>query len=91
VRFEGKSRWRKRDLHGYIREYALTTADCMVERTAEDMARMDRTASTYGWSPEFAQWYGKNREEWFITKQWIRVLIDATQCNPLWAGFSYGR
>lgn len=31
--------WRKRDLRGYIREAALTTADCMVERLAEDKAR----------------------------------------------------
>ncbi|HDC4618159.1 hypothetical protein [Enterobacter asburiae] len=56
--------WRKRDLRGYIRECALTTADCMVDRTAEDMARMDRTGSTYGWSPEFAEWYSKHSEEY---------------------------
>lgn len=30
--------WRKRDLRGYIREAALTTAYCMVERLAEDNA-----------------------------------------------------
>lgn len=33
--------WRKRDLRGYIREVALTTADCMVERMAEDNAMVD--------------------------------------------------
>ncbi len=33
--------WRKRDLRGYIREVALNTADCMVERMAEDNAMVD--------------------------------------------------
>ncbi|EML9492500.1 hypothetical protein RVV68_002137 [Enterobacter ludwigii] len=56
--------WRKRDLRGYIRECGITTADCMVERMAEDMARFDRTGSTYGWSPEFAQWYDEHRDEY---------------------------
>lgn len=69
--------WRKRDLHGYIRQCALTTADCMVERTAEDMARIDRTGSTYGWSPEFAEWYGKHREE-YKRKAYAHLCSSAT-------------
>ncbi|ENZ8703093.1 hypothetical protein ACHBJW_004661 [Klebsiella aerogenes] len=56
--------WRKRDLRGYIREAALTTADCMAERMAEDAARFDKTGSTYGWSPEFAEWYNEHRDEY---------------------------
>jgi len=40
--------WRKRDLRGYIRDAALTTADCMVERMAEDNARVDFCGHTYG-------------------------------------------
>ncbi|MEM5488260.1 hypothetical protein ACLEYI_06310 [Enterobacter ludwigii] len=69
--------WRKRDLRGYIRECALTTADCMVDRTAEDMARMDRTGSTYGWSPEFAEWYSKHREE-YKRKAYAHLCSSAT-------------
>ncbi len=56
--------WRKRDLRGYIREAALTTADCMVERMAEDNARVDFCGHTYGWSPEFAAWYEARREQY---------------------------
>lgn len=33
--------WRKRDLRGYIRECALTTAESMVDRIAENDARID--------------------------------------------------
>lgn len=54
--------WRKRDLRGYIRECALTTADCMVESRAEDNARIAFYGYTHGWSPEFSSWYDERRE-----------------------------
>lgn len=54
--------WCKRDLRGYIRECALTTADCMVERFAEDMARADFGID--GWSFEFSEWYRQRRDEY---------------------------
>ncbi len=54
--------WRKRHLRGYIRDCALTTADCMVERMAEDNARVDFGIT--GWSPEFADWYRERREQY---------------------------
>ncbi|MGZ0799654.1 hypothetical protein ACXNAL_00275 [Kluyvera ascorbata] len=54
--------WRKRDLRSYIRECALTTADCMVERMAQDNARFDYDGTTIGWSPEFSAWYDERRE-----------------------------
>lgn len=51
--------WRRHHLRGYIRECALTTADCMVEHMAEDNAMVeyfslvgDRTGRTL----EFASW-----------------------------------
>ncbi|MFQ1038235.1 hypothetical protein ACEWB5_16120 [Citrobacter koseri] len=56
--------WRKRDLRGYIREAALTTAYCMVERMAENNAKFDFDGSTIGWSPEFSAWYDERREHY---------------------------
>lgn len=56
--------WRKRDLRQYIRECALTTADCMVEQMAEDNARVDFQGSVGGWSPEFSVWYDERREQY---------------------------
>ncbi|KDE37440.1 hypothetical protein AW40_07280 [Kosakonia radicincitans UMEnt01/12] len=56
--------WRKRDLRGCIRDVTLTTADSMVERMAEDNARVDFCGHTYGWSPEFAAWYDERREQY---------------------------
>ncbi|EMM3425587.1 hypothetical protein RRS04_000274 [Klebsiella aerogenes] len=56
--------WRKRDLRGYIREAALTTAYCMVERLAEDNARVAFCGYSYGWSPEFSAWYDGRREHY---------------------------
>lgn len=53
--------WRKHHLRGLIRQSALTTADCMVNRMAEDNAKFDYDGSTIGWSPEFAAWYDKRR------------------------------
>ena len=43
--------WRKRDLRGYIREAALTTADCMVQSMAEKNARVDFCGTDIGWGP----------------------------------------
>ncbi|HHK9549206.1 TPA: hypothetical protein ACQZHL_003448 [Citrobacter freundii] len=54
--------WRKHHLRSYIRECALTTADCMVERMAEDNARVAFFGYRYGWSPEFSAWYDERRE-----------------------------
>nr|DAY67316.1 MAG TPA: hypothetical protein [Caudoviricetes sp.] len=56
--------WRKRDLRGYIREAALTTAYCMVERMAENNAKFDYDGTTIGWSPEFSAWYHERREQY---------------------------
>ncbi|QIM43342.1 hypothetical protein [Leclercia adecarboxylata] len=56
--------WRKYHLRGFIRETALTTADCMVERMAEDNARVDFQGNVRGWSPEFAAWYSERREQY---------------------------
>ena len=52
--------WHKRDLRGYIREAALTTACCMVENLAYNNAMHDFFADVgerNGWSPEFSAWY----------------------------------
>lgn len=56
--------WHKRDLRGFIRGVALTTADCMVERMAEDNAKFDYDGTTIGWSPEFSAWYDERREKY---------------------------
>lgn len=53
--------WHKRDLRGYIRECALTTAYCMVERMAEDNAKFGYDGTTIGWSPELSAWYDERR------------------------------
>ena len=55
---------RKRDLRGYIREAALTTAYCMVERMAENNAKFYYDGTTIGWSPEFSAWYDERREQY---------------------------
>lgn len=56
--------WRKHHLRGYIREAALTTADCMVERMAEDNAKVDYQGDTFGWSSEFSAWYDERRDQY---------------------------
>lgn len=56
--------WRKRDLRGYIRECGLITAHCMVERMAEDNARVDFQGDARGWSPEFSAWYDERRPQY---------------------------
>lgn len=54
--------WRKRDLRGFIREAALTTAYSMVENMAERNAKVDFDGSLQGWTPEYSEWYRKRRE-----------------------------
>ncbi len=56
--------WRKRDLRGYIREAALTTAYSMVESMAERNAKVDYDGTTDGWSPDFSAWYDEHREQY---------------------------
>ena len=56
--------WRKRDLRGYIREAALTTAHCMVENLAYNNAMHDFFGTDIGWSPEFSAWYDERREQY---------------------------
>ncbi|OVV21836.1 Uncharacterised protein [Klebsiella pneumoniae] len=56
--------WCKRDLRGYIREAALTTAASMVENMAYNNAMHDFFADVgdgLGWSPEFSTWYDGRR------------------------------
>ncbi|MEL4885692.1 hypothetical protein N6P31_01180 [Pectobacterium betavasculorum] len=56
--------WRKRDLRGYIRNAALTTADCMVYSLAVHNAKLDFDGSPSGWSPEFSEWFDARRDEY---------------------------
>jgi len=56
--------WRKHHLRGYIRECGLITADCMVERMAEDNAFVDYQCNRGGWSPDFSAWYDERREDY---------------------------
>ncbi|WP_269564539.1 hypothetical protein [Kosakonia radicincitans] len=53
--------WRKRDLRGYIRSAALTTAECMVYEMAERNAKVDFDGKEKGWSPEFSAWFDERR------------------------------
>ncbi|MCU6669959.1 hypothetical protein M8013_14525 [Enterobacteriaceae bacterium H4N4] len=68
--------WRKHHLRGYIRECALITADCMVERMAEDNARTD--FGIKGWSPEFSSWYDERREQY---RKEAKTILDAFASN----------
>lgn len=67
--------WCKRDLRGYIRECALTTADCMVERMAEEAAKVDY--GLVGWSYEFSQWFREQRE-FYLTEARDRLNKSVT-------------
>lgn len=56
--------WRKRHKK-YFRETALTTADCMIERVADEMAWKDWAgADGRGWTPEFSNWYDERWEQY---------------------------
>lgn len=56
--------WRKRHLRGCIRECGLTTAHCMVERMAEDNARVDYPGEGRDWSTDFSAFYATRREQY---------------------------
>lgn len=72
--------WRKRDLKGYIRRAAITTADCMVSEMAERNARVDYGID--GWSPEFSRWFDDRRDQYqkeardFLNKEAENDEID---------------
>ncbi|BEA10518.1 TPA: hypothetical protein ACUK8L_000531 [Escherichia coli] len=70
--------WRKHHLRGYIRECALITADCMVERMAEDNARVDYCGHHHGWSPEFSAWYAERRGQY---QKVAREYLDVHTSN----------
>ncbi|WP_455424939.1 hypothetical protein [Dryocola sp. LX212] len=70
--------WRKRHLHGCIRECALTTADCMVQKMAENNAKFDYDGPTIGWSQEFAAWYNERRLHYLME---ARVFLDSDATN----------
>jgi len=81
--------WRKRDLRGYIREAALTTAYSMVESMAERNAKVDYDGSPNGWSPEFSAWYHERREQYikeardFLNEEATTEEIDEEIDNEL--------
>lgn len=81
--------WRKRDLRGYIRNCALTTADCMVEQMASQNAKVDFDGLAHGWSPEFAAWYKERREQYlkeardFLNEEATNDEIDEEIQNEL--------
>ncbi|EGT4313719.1 hypothetical protein DOX53_18330 [Cronobacter malonaticus] len=56
--------WRRRHLRSFFRSIALTTADSMVERVAENNAKVDFEGCNNGWSPEFSAWYRDHREHY---------------------------
>lgn len=73
--------WHKRDLRGYIRECALTTADCMVENLAYNNAMHDFFAENgddSDWSPEFSVWYDSKRREQYRKEALSYLNEDAT-------------
>lgn len=81
--------WRKYHLRGFIRETAIITADCMVERMAEDNAKFDYDGTTIGWSPEFAAWYDERREQYrrealvFLNEEATNGEVDEEIDNEL--------
>ena len=54
--------WRVHHLNGYLREYAKTMADCMIQELAESNAHVDFGID--GWSPEFSQWFSERRTKY---------------------------
>ncbi|VDZ82691.1 hypothetical protein U0026_09145 [Kluyvera intermedia] len=81
--------WRKHHLRGYIREAALTMANCMVERMAENNAKFDYDGTTIGWSPEFSAWYDERREKYlkeardYLNEEATNDEIDEEILNEL--------
>jgi len=73
--------WRKHHLRGYIRECALITADCMVDRLAYNNAIHDFFAENgddSGWSPEFSVWYDSRRREHYLKEARDYLNEEAT-------------
>ncbi|MEZ2586189.1 hypothetical protein AB2B46_12995 [Kluyvera intermedia] len=73
--------WHKRDLRGYIREVALTTAECMVDRLAYNNAMHDFFAGNGDdscWSPEFSAWYSSKRRNKYLKEARDYLNKDAT-------------
>ncbi|MDF7681541.1 hypothetical protein PT300_13470 [Enterobacteriaceae bacterium ESL0689] len=56
--------WCKRDLRGYIKSYAIASSESIVCRRAEKMAKINLFGHELGWSPEFADYFYKNREKY---------------------------
>lgn len=81
--------WRRHHLRGFIRSVALTTADCMVERMAEDNAKVDYSGDYRGWSPEFSAWYNERCEQYrkealdFLNEEATSDEIDEEIQNEL--------
>ncbi|WP_318378363.1 hypothetical protein [Enterobacter sp.] len=81
--------WRKYHLRGFLRSVALTTADCMVEKMAEDNAKFDYQGNERGWSPEFSAWYMERREQYrkealdFLNVEATSDEIDEEIANEL--------
>lgn len=55
--------WRKGHKK-FFRETALVTADCMVDRMAENNALVDFQGNDRGWSPEFSAWYDERKPQY---------------------------
>ncbi len=73
--------WRKYHLRGYIREAALTTADCMVDSLAYNNAMHDfftENGDDSGWCPEFAGWYDSGRRKKYLKEARDYLNEDAT-------------
>lgn len=68
--------WRKRDQRRFFHETAIITADCMVDRIAENNARIDFGIT--GWSPEFSAWYDERRDQY---RKEVRLILDAFASN----------
>lgn len=69
--------WRRHHLRGFIRSLALTTANCMVMRMAEDNAKADYQGGKRDWSPEFSSWY-RERQEQYLKEAWDYLNEEAT-------------
>lgn len=73
--------WRKRDLRGYIRERALTTAESMVDRLAYNNAMQDffsENGDDSGWAPEFVDWYDSRKRKKYLKEARDYLNEDAT-------------
>ncbi|CRL63099.1 MULTISPECIES: hypothetical protein [Proteus] len=69
--------YRKRDLKGFCRESGVITADMMIQNMAENNAIVDFNGGWQGWSPEFSEFFDKNREK-YITEARLFLNEEAT-------------